>query len=81
MKEWKKEHPIYSARKLSNHKLFKNHKINPVHKFTYNKTYTNIKHKIFKELVPSVSPLLEKHIKLGHAGILDHSVDLSVPDF
>ena len=26
--------PIYAARKPSNHKLFKNHKISPVHKFT-----------------------------------------------
>ena len=31
-------------------------------------TYTNIGHKIFEELVPSVSPLLKKHIRLGHAG-------------
>ena len=36
---------------------------------------------IFEELVPSVSPLLKKHIRLGHAGIVDHSVDLSIPDF
>ena len=33
-----------------------------------NKTYTKIGHKIFEELVPSVSPLLKKHIRLGHAG-------------
>ena len=33
-----------------------------------------------KELVPSVSPLLKKHIRLGHAGIVNHSVDLSIPD-
>ena len=46
-----------------------------------NKTYTNIGHKFFEELVPSVSPLLKKHIRLGHAGIVDHSVDLSIPDF
>ena len=45
-----------------------------------NNTYTNIKHKIFEELVPSASPLLKKHIWLGHAGIVDHSVDLSIPD-
>ena len=51
------------------------------HKFTQNKTYTNIRHKIFKELVPSISPLLKKHIRLGHAGIVDHSVDLAIPDF
>ena len=41
----------------------------------------NIKHRIFQELVPSVLPLLKKHIMLGHAGIVDHSVDLSIPDF
>ena len=35
----------------------------------------------FEELVPSVSPLLKKHIRLGHAGIVDHYVDLSIPDF
>ena len=35
----------------------------------------------FEELVPLVSPLLKKHIKLGHAGIVDHSIDLSIPDF
>ena len=46
-----------------------------------NKTYTNIGRKSFEELVPSVSPLLKKHIRLGHAGIMDHSVDLSIPDF
>ena len=46
-----------------------------------NKTYTNIGHKIFEELVPSVPPLLKKHIRLGHAGIVDYSVDLSIPDF
>ena len=28
-----------------------------------------------------ISPLLKKHIRLGHAGIVDHSVDLSIPDF
>ena len=36
---------------------------------------------ILEKLVPSVSPLLKKHIRLGHAGIMDHSVDLSIPDF
>ena len=38
------------------------------------------RNKIFEELVPSLSPLLKKHIRLGHAGIMDHSVDLSIPD-
>ena len=36
---------------------------------------------MFEELVPSVSPLLKKeNTRLGHAGIVDHSVDLSIPD-
>ena len=43
-----------------------------------NKTYIyiNIKHIIFKELVPSVLPLLKKHIWLGHSGIVEPSIDL-----
>ena len=42
------------------------------------------KHKIFEELVPFVLPLFKKkkkHIRLGQAGIVDHSIDLSIPDF
>ena len=35
---------------------------------------------IFEELVPLVLPLLKKHIRLGHTGIMDHSLDLSIPD-
>ena len=35
---------------------------------------------IFEELVPSVSPLLKKHIRLRHAGIMDYSIDVSIPD-
>ena len=31
-----------------------------------------------RRIVPSVLPLLEKHIRLGHAGIVDHFVDLSI---
>ena len=71
--------PIYSARKSSNHKLSKTHKISP--EMNLQKTYTNIKHKIFEELVSSVLLLLKKHIRLGHAGIVDHYIDLSIPDF
>ena len=70
--------PIYSARKSSNHKLSINHKISP--DTNLHKTNTNTEHKIFEKLVPLVSPLLKKHIKLGHAGIMDHPVDLSIPD-
>ena len=46
-----------------------------------NKTHKNIEHNFFEEIVPSVSPLLKKHMRLGHAGIVDHFVDLSTPDF
>ena len=27
-----------------------------------------------------IAPVKKKHIRLGHAGIMDHSVDLSMPD-
>ena len=30
---------------------------------------------MFEELGPSALPLFKKHIRLGHAGIVDHSVD------
>ena len=36
---------------------------------------------MFEELVSSVSPLLKKQMRLGHAGIVDHSVDLSIQNF
>ena len=42
------------------------------------------KHKIFEELVPFVLPLFKKkkkHIRLGHAGIMDPSVNLAIPDY
>ena len=72
--------PIYSARKSSNNRLSINHKIS-LDTNLHETKQTNIGHKIFEEYVPSVSPLLKKHIRLGHAGIVDHSVDLSIPDF
>ena len=72
--------PIYSARKSSNHKLSINHKISHDTNLHKTKHTQKIGHKIFEELVPSVSPLLKKHIRLGHAGIVDHSVNLSIPD-
>ena len=44
--------------------------------------HTQTWNKISEELVPSVLPLLKKkNIKLGHAGIVDHSVNLSMSDF
>ena len=72
--------PTYSARKSSNHKLSTNHKIRHdtnLHKTKHTQTSDT---KLSLEPVPSVSPLLKKHIRLGHAGIVDHSVDLSIPD-
>ena len=70
--------PFYSAHKSSNHKFSKNHKIIP--NTNLHKTYTNIKQKILKELVPSVLPLLKKHIRLGYADIVYHSINLLIPD-
>ena len=67
--------PIYSARKSSNRKLSKTHKISPDTNLHKTKHTKSIEHKIFEELVPSVSPLSKKHLRLGHAGVVDHSVD------
>ena len=55
--------------------------MSPVHKFTWNKTYTNIEHNIFEELSPFGITPVKKHIRPGHAGVVDHSVDLWRPDF
>ena len=64
--------PSYSAYKLSNHKISRIHRIIPgTNLYKAKHTYTNIKRKIFKELVPSVLPLLKKHVRQGHAGIVD----------
>ena len=72
--------PIYSACKSSNHKLSKNHKISP--DTGLQKTYTHIKQKFFRRISPfSIVTVKKKHIKLGHAGIVDHSIDSSIPDF
>ena len=31
----------------------------------------------FQELVPSILPLFKKHLKLGHAGIVNHSISFT----
>ena len=36
--------------------------------------YTQTSASNFQEFVPSVLPLLKEHVRLGHAGMLDHSV-------
>ena len=67
--------PIYSARKSSNLRLFINHKISPdtnLHKTKHTQT-SNIE-------VSGITPVKKKHLRLGHAGIVDHSVNLSTPD-
>ena len=66
--------PVYAASKSSHNKLSKNHKISP--DTNLQKTYTKIKHRIFEELVPSVLPLLKKHVRLGHTGIMHHSISV-----
>ena len=73
--------PIDSSHKSSNHKLPQNTKSVLTQIYIYNKRYTDIEHNIFEELVPSVLPLLKKHVRLGHASIVNHSVNLSIPDF
>ena len=77
-------HRVTSGQSNSGHKqihvskLF-SHTYQPSVKSIYTiNHFTNIKHKhqtpIFKELVPSILPLLKEHIRLGHAGIVDHSI-------
>ena len=69
----------------TNHSFSKIYKISPdTNLYKTKHTNTIIKRNIFKELVLLVLPLLKKkkkHIRLGHAGIVDISVDLSTPDF
>ena len=65
----------------SNHKFPKTHKISPNTTLHITRHTQNIKHKIFRELVSSVLPQLKKHIRLGHADIVDHSTNLSILDF
>ena len=52
--------PICSARKSSNHKLSKKHKINPDTNLNKTKHTQTSNTKFFEELVPSVSPLSKK---------------------
>ena len=72
--------PIYFACTSSNHKVIKNHKISPdthLHKTKHTQTPT----KNVQRISPfGIAPVKKKHIRLGHAGIVDHCVDLSIPD-
>ena len=61
---------IYIKQNIHKHRTQKFRRISPIGITPVEKAH----------LVPSVSPLLKKHIRLGHAGIVDHSVDLSIPD-
>ena len=51
---------------------------------TQNKIYTD-QHQTqnFRRIRPfGIAPIKKKkHLRLGHAGIVEHSVDLSIPDF
>ena len=40
--------------------------------------YTNIKPKISKSVPSIVIPLSKEHMRLGHAGIVDHSISISL---
>ena len=74
--------PTYSTHKSSNHKFSQIYKISPdTNLYETKDTCTNIKHKMYEELDPSVLPLFKRHIRLGHPGIVDNSVDLSKLDF
>ena len=76
--------PICSARKSSNHKLIQNYKICPdtkSHKQNIHKHQTKIFRRISPFGITSLKKIIKKHIRLGHSGIVDHSVDLSIPDF
>ena len=72
----------YSANKSSNHKFSKIYRIGPdTNIYKTKHRYTNVKDKIVEDSDPSVLPLLKKDARLGHAGIVDHSVNLAIPDF
>ena len=73
--------PIYSARKSSNHKLFKNHKISPVHKFTSKQNIHKHQTQNFQRIHPSGITPVKKAQKARTRCIMDHSIDLSIPDF
>ena len=74
--------PSYSANTSSNHKFSQIYKISPdTNLYETKHICTNIKHKNFEQLDPSVLPLFRRHIRLGHHGIVDNSVDLSKLDF
>ena len=54
---------------------FSSQSTKPIPTQTLNKTYIH-KHQtnLFEELAPSILPLLKEHIRLGDAGVVDHSV-------
>ena len=62
--------PIYSERKSSDINYSETTK--SVLYTNLHKTYTNLDHKIFEELVPLIPSLLKEHIRLGHAGIVSN---------
>ena len=67
---------MYYAHKSSNNKFSKTHKISP----NTNLLKQNIhKHQTqnFQRISPfGIDPVKKKHTRLGHAGIVDHSIDL-----
>ena len=66
--------PVYTARKSSNHKLSKIHKISPGTNPRKAKRCINITQN-FRRISPFRIAQLKKHMRIGHAGIVDHFVD------
>ena len=65
---------IYSAHMSSSHKFPQNHKISPDTNLQKNHTETSIQTQNLGRISPfGIAPVL--------AGMVDHSVDLSIPDF
>ena len=75
--------PSYSAHKSPNHNFSQICKISPDTNICIQNTHTQTSNNIFEELDSSVMPLFKKkkkkHIRLGHAGIMDPSTDFSIP--
>ena len=72
----------FAAHKSSSHKVSKKHKISQDKNLDTTK-HTQTSNTIFEELVPLALPLLKTtttNRRLGHAGIVDHFVHLSIPD-
>ena len=69
---------FYPARKSSNHRLSRTTKSVLTQMYRKHTQTSNI---FFRRISPFGIAPVKKHIRLGHAGIVGHSVDLSIPHF